>query len=418
MWDFFIQTCLGVQYLHTRRILHRDLKTINLFLSKAGRLKIGDLGVAKEVKETHTETIVGTPYYLSPELCEEKPYNNKSDIWSLGCILYELCTLKHPFDAKTQGGLFLKIIKGSYQPISSIYSKSLSDIIHKCLQKNCKDRPSIQQILENDELIEQAIQLGYEIPTEEEILGLIKGQKRDFMTTFAKKKQAKGSSSTTGSVGLVSNEKLKNKHVGATNIKNNPPEKPRRAGKPLISANKYKAQSRSAVVDAKDISNDVISKVDRLAAGGSDEKKKPSIQSKYDKESKGSKISARGIYNRKLSPANAGADKSSNSSKKEVSTKSTPGKPGQPQRPKSNYQPKRAYNKPWQRSNTVEEVKETKPTETNGKKREDKSKKAIDSGPGPSRKKPIRPVVIKKDLIDEPDEFEPPVQEPKKQRAS
>lgn len=92
VWDFFVQTCIGLQYLHARKILHRDLKTLNLFLHKDGRLKIGDLGVAKEVLESHTNTIVGTPYYLSPELCEEKPYNNKSDIWSLGCILYELCT--------------------------------------------------------------------------------------------------------------------------------------------------------------------------------------------------------------------------------------------------------------------------------------------------------------------------------------
>jgi len=68
IWDFFIQTCLGIQYLHTRKILHRDLKTINLFLTKSGKLKIGDLGVAKEVKESHTHTVVGTPYYLSPEL--------------------------------------------------------------------------------------------------------------------------------------------------------------------------------------------------------------------------------------------------------------------------------------------------------------------------------------------------------------
>jgi NIMA (never in mitosis gene a)-related kinase len=68
VWEFFIQICLGIQYLHTRRILHRDLKTTNLFLNKDGKLKIGDLGVAKELKTNHTSTIVGTPYYLSPEL--------------------------------------------------------------------------------------------------------------------------------------------------------------------------------------------------------------------------------------------------------------------------------------------------------------------------------------------------------------
>ena len=64
-------------------------------------IKIGDLGVARELNQSANmaHTVVGTPYYLSPELCEEKPYNNKSDIWSLGCVLYELCTLRHPFEA-------------------------------------------------------------------------------------------------------------------------------------------------------------------------------------------------------------------------------------------------------------------------------------------------------------------------------
>lgn len=155
--------------MHTRKILHRDLKTINLFLAKSGKLKIGDLGVAKEVKENNALTVVGTPYYLSPELWEELPYNNKSDIWSLGCILYELWTLKHPFDAKTQGGLFLKIIKEDYEPISSIYSHYLADIIRGWLQKNWKDRPSIHEILENSKLREYANNFGYHIPTEDDV---------------------------------------------------------------------------------------------------------------------------------------------------------------------------------------------------------------------------------------------------------
>ena len=101
IWKFFIEMSLGIYYLHSNKVLHRDIKTINMFLTKDNSVKIGDLGVAKQLNQTQhmAMTVVGTPYYLSPELCEEKPYNHKSDIWSLGCVLYELCTLKHPFEA-------------------------------------------------------------------------------------------------------------------------------------------------------------------------------------------------------------------------------------------------------------------------------------------------------------------------------
>jgi NIMA (never in mitosis gene a)-related kinase len=101
IWKFFIEMSLGLHYLHSNKILHRDIKTINMFLGKDDKVKIGDLGVAKMLNQTanFAHTVVGTPYYLSPELCEEKPYNHKSDIWSLGCVLYELCTFKHPFEA-------------------------------------------------------------------------------------------------------------------------------------------------------------------------------------------------------------------------------------------------------------------------------------------------------------------------------
>jgi serine/threonine protein kinase len=79
------------------------------------------------------ERKVGTPYYLSPELCEEKPYSKASDIWALGCVLYELCMLRHPFEAQTQPELLRKIIKGKYTPLPPMYSKDLSTLIHSML---------------------------------------------------------------------------------------------------------------------------------------------------------------------------------------------------------------------------------------------------------------------------------------------
>lgn len=113
IWKFFIEMCLGLHYLHYFRILHRDIKSMNIFLGKDDKVKIGDLGVAKQLNQTNNlaHTVVGTPYYLSPELCEEKPYNNKSDIWSLGCVLYELCTFRYPFEATNRMSLMIKILR-------------------------------------------------------------------------------------------------------------------------------------------------------------------------------------------------------------------------------------------------------------------------------------------------------------------
>ena len=114
-------------------------------------------------------TVVGTPYYLSPELCEEKPYNHKSDIWSLGCVLYELCTLKHPFESNNQGALILKIVRGKYNPIPTTYSRQLSEVVDKLLNKNYKIRPSIQEILEMQFVKEKASQMGLAIPRADDL---------------------------------------------------------------------------------------------------------------------------------------------------------------------------------------------------------------------------------------------------------
>jgi NIMA (never in mitosis gene a)-related kinase len=94
--------------------LHRDLKGQNIFLTCSNRIKLGDFGIARVLNKTYekAKTMVGTPYYLSPEIIENKPYSFKSDIWSLGVILYELCTLRPPFTAPNMQMLALKIVRG------------------------------------------------------------------------------------------------------------------------------------------------------------------------------------------------------------------------------------------------------------------------------------------------------------------
>lgn len=149
IWKFFLQICLGLEYLHSKKILHRDVKTLNMFLTKDDSIRIGDLGVAKVL--THTanfaRTMVGTPYYLSPELCEEKPYNTKSDVWALGCVLYEMITTRHPFSSTNQGALILKIIRGKYDPIPPTYSSDLASVVSACLTKDYRKRADIPTLL-------------------------------------------------------------------------------------------------------------------------------------------------------------------------------------------------------------------------------------------------------------------------------
>ncbi|XP_030420000.1 serine/threonine-protein kinase Nek3-like isoform X1 [Gopherus evgoodei] len=146
---WFVQMCLGVKHIHDRRVLHRDIKSKNIFLTQNGKVKLGDFGSARLLTNpmAYACTYVGTPYYVPPEIWENLPYNNKSDIWSLGCILYELCTLKHPFQANSWKHLILKICKGSYNPLPSHYSCELHYLIKQMFKRNPKNRPSASTIL-------------------------------------------------------------------------------------------------------------------------------------------------------------------------------------------------------------------------------------------------------------------------------
>ena len=161
IWNIFLKITIGLAALHKSKILHRDLKSLNIFLTKNLDIKIGDFGVAKILTTTgFAKTIIGTPYYLSPELCDELPYNDKSDVWALGCILYELCTYNHPFNAQCQASLILKIIQNKPEPINDIYSNDLKKLINIILDKNHLTRPSCYDILNCPFVIEKAKEIG------------------------------------------------------------------------------------------------------------------------------------------------------------------------------------------------------------------------------------------------------------------
>ncbi|CAF4428376.1 unnamed protein product [Rotaria magnacalcarata] len=159
--EWFIQICMALQYIHDKNILHRDLKTQNIFLTKNDIVKVGDLGIARALESASefATTIVGTPYYMSPEIFSQKPYGQKSDIWALGCCVYEMTTLEHAFNAKDINSLVIKILREQTPQMSKKYSEPLTDIIKSMLKKNPDDRPTAKQILQNSYIKQHILRL-------------------------------------------------------------------------------------------------------------------------------------------------------------------------------------------------------------------------------------------------------------------
>jgi len=115
---------------------------------------MGDLNVSKIAQDGMLYTQTGTPYYASPEVWQEKPYDKKSDIWSLGCIIYEMCSLNPPFRAKSMKGLYNSVLSGSYPKLPQHYSNELSSIIKSLLTVNPAKRPSCEQLLQHSGIMD------------------------------------------------------------------------------------------------------------------------------------------------------------------------------------------------------------------------------------------------------------------------
>jgi len=144
------EATLALKYLHDKHVLHRDLKSQNLFLTSQDRLRIGDFGISKVLESTvaFAKTTIGTPYYLSPEICMERPYSFSSDVWALGCVLYEMAALRVPFDAQSLQSLVQKITRGPTPVLPGSYSQDLRQLCGDLLHREQNSRPSAQEILQ------------------------------------------------------------------------------------------------------------------------------------------------------------------------------------------------------------------------------------------------------------------------------
>ncbi|KAK3093484.1 hypothetical protein FSP39_016296 [Pinctada imbricata] len=157
VWYLF-QLVSAVAHIHQYGIIHRDIKTMNIFLTKSDLLKIGDFGISK-VLESNSQMadtvynlplqLIGTPYYMSPELVKGDKYNYKTDVWAVGCTLFELLTLERTFQATNQLRLAYEIVKGDAGEISSQYSSDIRDLVGQLLRKDPDDRPEAEEILKN-----------------------------------------------------------------------------------------------------------------------------------------------------------------------------------------------------------------------------------------------------------------------------
>lgn len=158
--EMFVQIWIAIKYAHDMKVMHRDIKAQNIFLTKKGIVKLGDFGIAKVLSNTTAiaQTQVGSPWYLSPEIIANKPYKFSSDIWALGVLLFEMWSLEPPFKGATVLELFEIIPTGKYKQIPMIYSNELSDLIARMLRVDPQLRPSINEVLCHPAISQTAIE--------------------------------------------------------------------------------------------------------------------------------------------------------------------------------------------------------------------------------------------------------------------
>ena len=220
--DYFTQICLAIKHIHKKKIIHRDLKSGNIFLMKNGFVKLGDFGIAKGFQKTmdKAKTMVGTPYYLSPEILENKPYDSKSDIWALGVLLYEMMTFKMPFNANSLPMLSVKIMRGNYIPPPTIYTKDLRELVAKCLTVDAKLRPTIDEILKMPLIQNRIRSFLDEVQYNKEFSKTITKKYKEKEKTMIKVKEIKGLNVEVFEPSIISGNPINNINIKKNNNSN------------------------------------------------------------------------------------------------------------------------------------------------------------------------------------------------------
>lgn len=169
VWELFVQIVMSVQFVHERNVLHRDLKTANVLLGgyQGREVKLGDFGISKSLAGSESgmaQSTVGTPYYLSPELCNGKPYDHHADVWAVGVILFELATLARPFEAGSIPAIMMKIAAGERQPAPSDVDPQIRQLIGELLAVDPAERPTADDLLRRPAVSERIRKWEAELP--------------------------------------------------------------------------------------------------------------------------------------------------------------------------------------------------------------------------------------------------------------
>ncbi|KAH3848007.1 hypothetical protein DPMN_090343 [Dreissena polymorpha] len=157
-WYLF-QLASALVHCHENGIIHRDVKCLNIFMTKTDLLKLGDFGISKVLEHSSqlAETIAGTPLYMSPELMKGEKYNNKTDIWAMGCVLTELLTLSRTFQGTNQLKLAYEIVLGEHIEVDANYSVEIRALVDQLLQKEPAKRPSAKEVIDGPVLKEREV---------------------------------------------------------------------------------------------------------------------------------------------------------------------------------------------------------------------------------------------------------------------